>query len=402
MKAKRFISLLVICCMFLLPMPAFATDYYAENPEYVHTSTPSTTVESTEILWANTSNHSAATLTTLVIKTLIQSGDQVSMEWYDSSGNYFDSDAINGSTMTINAPSGAYGAKLVLETGSEAGDRWAWFSSGANSLGNTTYFPDPDTSGSGGGDDNDPIDFTPVVDELQNLQGQLSTIQGQFNNATSQLTAIQGQMNTIQGQISTVQGQFETVIDQLDTVQGQINTLDNHVVDIHDYLSTPRTSQPMTVNIPQVTIDPTPPPVEEPYQQPYQYDRATGQYELPPMVDSPGPLPLIPDPVTMEHDLPAVIDQPIQADQPVQIDPANVEDPIIRDPINMEQPIVQEPVRIEQPIAQDPPMREEPKQLTPFSPEPPIPKSPIINRSEPLNSEAPFTPDPPLTPNPPI
>lgn len=401
MKTKRFISLLVICCMFLLPVPAFAATYYAGTSIYLYLEAGDSNVQfSGSYHWAQ-SVPPLASIT--IVNNNFNSNCNVRVDWYDSYNNIIGTSNVssNGSNK-INGPAGnthfaIYGSCSDDETPSP--QPWSYIAYETDSQGNILIFDVPSAPPNG----SEPgVDITPVVNAIEVIQGQLSTIHGQFDNATSRLTAIQGHVNTIQGQISTVQDQFETVIDQLDTVQGQINTLDSHVQDIHDYISTPRTSQPITVNIPQVSIDPTPPPVEEPYQQPYQYNRPTGQYELPPMVDSPGPLPLIPDPVTMEHDLPAVIDQPIQADQPVQVDPAYVEDPIIRDPINMEQPIVQEPVRIEQPIAQDPPMREEPKQLTPFSPEPPIPKSPIINRSEPLNSEAPFTPDPPLTPNPPI
>lgn len=369
-----------------------------------------------DMLWGETGAH-RYTITAASIKTSLQSGDQVQVNWYDSSGDYFDYSIVSSSSVT--PPSGAYGAKIVLTSSSSSGDRWAWWSSATSSHGDTTHFPDPDTGGSGGGGGGDVIiDLSPVVNEIQVVQGQLVTIIGKLDDLIANGGGGGGTggdfgdvVAAIQSQTSAIGTKFNQVNGNLETIQWQLDTLDSHVVDIYDYISTPRTAAPFSVDMPEIIIDPTPPPIGDPPQPPYKYNRQPKQ--PPPFADSPGPLPFAPDPFVMEHDPPATINPPTQIEQPRELDPVNIQQPIERDPanvqqprdrdpVNVEQPRDRDPVNLQQPIERDPVNIQQPRAQDPVSVEQPITQSPIIQRSEPIQAGQPLQPAPPVTPDPPL
>jgi len=385
---SRKITLIIIACL-CAALPALAATYYADNPAYVYTSTPDATVVQSDTLWGSTPDHSVE-LTSTEVDWLVQDGDQVSINWYDVNGDVISVTDLNMSDatpVTAAAPSGTYSAKLVLNTGSAAGERWAWWHSATNANGDTTIFPDPDTGGGGGGDGD--VDLTPVVDELQVIQGQLDDIKGQLDTTpvVDELQAIKGKLDTIisdTGEINTKAGEIKNELVQLNVTADETNT---GVQNTYSYLSTPRQADAIDTSalgdVP--AIDPTPPPVEEPYQEPYQYNRNTIP-EMPPTIDSPGPLPIAPDPVVMEHDEPAQVDPPAELDEPLQPDPVNMDEPISPDPVSMDPPVTPDPVNMDPPVTPDPPIqRDEP-----------------IEWDEPIARDEPITPDPPIEPDPPM
>ena len=432
---RKITFLFFMTLSLLLPVQAFATDYYIEEFCGIHTSMPSSTIEDVRYIVSGQQTM-LGTITSATVKFLVQSGDQAKIKWYDQNGSLISTETINmgSSPVTATPPSGVYRGRLVIVTSSSEGDRWVWWHCFSASGGNTHYYADPDTSGSpdpGGST----VDLSPVINKLSAIQSQLDTVISKYNAVLNQLATIQGQLTTIQGQLdtlnsnvvtkfnavldqlTTIQEQLTTVQGQLTTIQGQLDTLNSNVVDIYEYFSTPRTSAPMTVEMPHLTVDPTPPPVEEPYQEPYIYNRPTQQYELPPMVDSPGPLPWAPEPTIMPHDPPAEIGPPKEIEQPRQRDPVQVEPPRVQDPSNREEPravspvgrdtpLAPTPVSMDPPHAQDPPNREAPRTQAPPSREEPRTVSPV-GRDTPLapapatNREQPIIPAPPLTPEPP-
>lgn len=380
MKKVTCIFLTIVTLLMFSAAPAVATTYYASDPVYVTTSDPNDTVTQSEILWGVAGTHNA-TITSATVKLQLKDGDQVSVNWCDSSGDTIDTSSVNtgSSTVSLSPPSGAYGALLELDSGSESGSRWAWWYSVTNSQGNTTIFPDPDTNGSGGSGGETPVDLGPVVDELQVIQYQITNVQNKMDNVVSQLSTISSQIDSatseISGKLDDISGQLTTITGQLTTIQGQLDDIESDIEDIYDYISTPRLSQPLTTNLPNITFDPTPPAVTEPQQQPYLYNRPTQQ--MPSFIDSPGPLPISPDPVTMEHEPAAIVAQPRLADQPVTLDP-----------VTKEEPRTTNPVTVEEPRTQDPVARETPR----------ITESPI-QMNEPITRDNPITPDAPLVPD---
>jgi len=84
------------------------------------------------------------------------------------------------------------------------------------------------------------------------------------------VAAIQEQTEAIGEQIEDMSTQISG---HLTTIQGQLNDIDSDILDIYDYISTPRTSQPFTLDLPEITIDPTPPDITETPQQAYEYNR---------------------------------------------------------------------------------------------------------------------------------
>jgi len=406
---KRLLHFAVILIILIyLPSPVFAALYTASNPVYVSTSIPNTSVEQSEILWGviypNSSIHNGV-LTSGTVRFSIQPGDQVSINFVDSSGNFMSTMSLDtsSSSVTFNAPFGAYGAKLVLNTGSSTGDRAAWWSSGSNSFGNTTTFPPPNIGDVGNGGvgktDGTDVDLTPVVDELQMIVLKLDSIISKINTSNGSSVDLSGVISAINDQTSEIGSRFDDVTSGLNDIKGQLNTLnshavdikdkldilDNHVVDIYDYLSTPRSSEPFSVDLPTMTVDPTPPPITEPQQQPYVYNRQSPQ--MAPFVDSPGPLPLAPDPTTMPHDSPREIDSPVQKD------PVSMDSPRTLDPVSMDSPRQPDPI-----MTQDPVIKEEPRTLDPVSMDAPIQPEPEREIEQPRGRENPLQPDPPLTP----
>lgn len=404
MKKVSYLTV-AVALFFLFTYPALATTYTASSPVYVSSSTSNTTVVQTDILWGVQLTHDVP-ITSGTVSFSLQQGDQVSVNWLDSSGNLVTTTNLDtsGASASVSAPSGAYGAQLVLNTGSSTGDRTAWWTSVANANGDSTSFPAPSTGG-GSTEDGTTIDITPIVDSLQVIQDQLTTIQGQLDNISSGsstssgqlediVSAINNETSTLGGKLDDVTGQLDSIGGQLDDIKGQLDTIDSHVVDIYDYISTPRTSQPFTMNLPQMTVDPTPPPITEPPQQPYTYDRNLPQ--MPPFIDSPGPLPLAPDPTAMAHDPPAQINPPRQAEQPLTPDPVNRQQPMTVDPVTRDNPLQPDPVNREQPIAQDPVTREAPRTITPSVIEQPITMSAPVGTETPYERTAPIVPDPPM------
>ncbi|MDD2230790.1 MAG: hypothetical protein PHY48_15495 [Candidatus Cloacimonetes bacterium] len=397
-------------------------------PEYVHTSSPNTTVEQSEISWGEQHVH-GLTIVETVVKIQAQPGDQVMLRWYDSNGNSFGSSTISGTVCHVTPPAGTYGAKLILTSSSATGDRWAWRHSGTNSAGNTSFCPDPDLTSTTGvldelGDVNSTllvlsdvlsqlltelqsqygsvtVDFSAVLGELESINSSLGTVNNRLDSVVSGLDSVVSGLDsvvsgldTVNSNLETVNNRLDSVVSGLDTVNSNLeivnnrldsvisglDTIDSHVVDIYDYFSTPRTPQAFSIDMPNMSIDSTPPAITEPHQQPYTYDRPTQQFEMAPFVDSPSPLPIIPEPTIMPHEPPSVIDQPLLLDQPVNVNP----------------PLQLDPVIISEPLTMDPPKREEPLPITP------IERDQVLDRQQPLGTDSPITPDPPITPSPPL
>lgn len=383
-----FLTIVLLMCS---AVPAVATTYYASNPVYVTTSDPNDTVTQYEILWGVAGTHNA-TITSATVKLQIQDRDQVSVNWCDSSGDTFDTTSVNTGSSTVNLtpPSGAYGASLVLTSSSETGSRWAWWYSVTNSQGNTTIFPDPNT-GSGGGSTT--IDLSPVVSALQIIQGQLTDIQDQLDSLTSNssssssqlgdiITAINNQTSDIGDILDDMSTQLDTISGQLTSIMGKLDDIDSDILDIYNYISTPRTSQPFTLDLPEITIDPTPPDITEAPQQPYVYNKNLP--EMPPFIDSPGPISLAPDPVAMVHDPPPEVDVPLAVDpvtkeNPLQIDPVTKDSPLQMDPVSRENPLQMDTVTMETPRTVDNPIQiDQPR-----------------DRDNPISPDLPLVPDPP-------
>ena len=375
---RKIFALAVALALLVAASPAWATTVNWPSPFYVYTSASNTTLVSTDYLLASSVNDGTL-LTDATVSWQIQPGDGIGIQWFDRTGTQISSSHLDTSNTTatgvdVTPPSNAYAAKLVLITGSGSGDRYVWWHTSTNSLGVVTIYPDPTVS-----------------QPPPNSGGTTPTSGGGGSVTTSTTTNVDmsgviDAINAVGGQLSTIINNQGTMITQLDDVKGKLDTVISTLGDMDSYLTTPRQSQSLDTSAlgDAPTFDPTPPPVTEPPQQPYTYDRQTPQ--MPPYVDSPGPLPVNPDPVAMAHDPPAQVDPPATMDQPRTPDPVHVDAPLTPN-----QPLSITPPHMDAPLTPDPVHMDAP--LTPQTPAQP---------QQPLTPDVPLSPQPALTPQPPL
>lgn len=398
---KRLIVIATVILLLLSSCyPAFAATF-TNAPVYITTSDPNSGAISGPGQYVVADRGDGApppyVVSVKIAYAGLQSGDDVSVIFLDYADSVLSEENVSSSGSTISAPSNTWKVKLHLVTGSGTATRWVWFSEGYNTDGNTTIFEAPDTSGGEPTPDPTPdptdptCDLTPVVTELQTIQGQLTTVMSGVDGVNSRLDTVSDRLNSVISELGGVNDRLDTTNSRLNSVIDRLDGVNDRLDTIHNYFSTPRTASPINVDLPNVPIDPTPPVVEEPYREPYNYNRP--QPSPPPTpVDSPGPLPLAPGPehYVLEHDDPATVDPP------GKIDPPTIDEPLERDPVTMDPP-----------ASIDPPMRDEPQDPDPVVKDPPATKDEPLGRDTPLTPDvpigrdAPLAPDPPLNPDPP-
>ena len=148
---KRLCTIIMLCLILNLVIisNAYAVTSTSTTPYYADTSTPSTSVDSGSILWADPAN-TTATLETVVFGYSVQSGDSLFFDFYDSTGNLiyestYTNSSLGGSLSNISTNySPNNGLKLRMVSSALSGDRNFYIQSVTNSWGNTTIFPAPD------------------------------------------------------------------------------------------------------------------------------------------------------------------------------------------------------------------------------------------------------------------
>lgn len=395
----------IIITVFMLAwscVPAFAATYYANTSIYIYLDAGDNNVPFTGgYHWAQ----SYPPITSItIVNNSFSTNCNVRIDWHDSSNNVIGSSNVssNGSN-TVSGPAGNRGFTIYgscSDATTPSPQPWSYIHSETDSQGNILIFDAP--SAPSGGDSGSPVDLSPITDALQVISGRLNNVVATINSQTStiggKIDTMSGKLDTIRGRLDSVLGKLDSVLGRLDTIKGKLDDIDTSIRTIYNYISTPRTSQPLTTSLPTVNFSPTPPPVTEPYQNPYVYDRPSPQ--MPPFVGSPGPLPSSPDPWVMEHDPAAEIEQPKQIeqvpkDEPRVPDPTNMDPPANLDPVNMDTPVVQDPVNVDTPVAQDPVSIEAPKIRDPVNMDTPI------QAEQPKGKDNPLSPAPPLIPDPP-
>lgn len=320
---------------------------------YVSTSETGITKVHVEYLLANTESRNG-TFTAITMSWEIQSGDRIKIQWWDENLDSLGTSQVSVSrtsarNTSISYPSGAYAAKIVLETGSSEGYRCVWWKTATNSLGNTAVFSDPDLSGN--------ADRSSAFRDLKKMYDYISTPRTPSPIQPPSLPSIPYNQAPIQ-----------------------------------------------PPSLPPKTFNPEPPPISEPYQPPYKYERP--EPSVPNPESPPAPLPYAPDPVDIPHDDPGTIDNPKPLDPPVEQEPPGTKDPVqldppremdppgVGDPVQMDPPITMEPPKASEPVQMEPPMVRDPVQI-----DPPYTKDPV--QMDPPGVRDPVLVDPPLLPTPP-
>lgn len=329
---------------------------------YVSTSEPGITKVHAEYLLANTEARSG-TFTAITMSWEIQSGDRIKIQWWDENLNSLGTSQVSVSSTSarrasISYPSGAYAAKIVLETGSSEGYRCVWWKTATNSLGNTVIFNDPNLSGN--------EEQSSAFRNIKKIYDYISTPSTPQPIQTPSMPPV-------------------------------------------PYDTTPIQSP----QLPTKNIDPNPPPISEPYQQPYKYDRPDPS--IPEPVAPPAPLPYAPDPVEVPHDdpidtePPGTIESPVDQDPPGTIDtPREMDPPGVGDPVQIDPPLPIEPPMVSDPVQIEPPIARDPVQMDPPGVRDTVPMDPPLQPTTPYTAESPYelqdtyTMNPPLTRQPPL
>lgn len=389
---KKPLCLIIAALLLMISAyPALAATYNANTSIYIYLKAGDNNAQfSGSYHW--TQSYPPINSVTIVNNNF-SANCNIKIDWYDSSNNVIStSNANSNGNNTINGPAGnthfaIYGS--CSDSSTPSPQPYSYILSETDSQGNVLIFDAPAPPSGGGGT----VDLTPIVGALQTIQGQLNDIKGELSSLGSGGVPggdISDIVDAIQDQTSDITGEISSMSSQL---SGKLTTINSKLQDIYGYISTPRTSQPLTVNMPETTFDPTPPVVSEPYQQPYKYDKPPAQTQ--PFADSPGPLPMPPDPWTMEHDPAANIEQP------KQIDPVIKDTPRAQDPVNIDAPIPQDPVIKDTPRAPDPVIKDTPRTPDPVATETPRVINVPIQPAQPAGRDNPVTPAAPIAPTPP-
>lgn len=162
MKKLTITSLLAIAFIILnfifVPNAAYAYTAQASAPYGVSTTTTGTWVTSGDILWADTTNHSAY-LTSFTYEVYVPNLlDGFSIDYYDSNGNligknpipldvgYVQPNTVATFPVTVNPLHGQYPSGIILELNGQTstpGERYVYIDSATNNEGNTSTFPPP-------------------------------------------------------------------------------------------------------------------------------------------------------------------------------------------------------------------------------------------------------------------
>lgn len=408
-KKRLITTILTLIMIILIPAASYGRDIYKTEPNYIYTAISNTSIVQDGYYVANASSNDGTLFTNISVSWEIKEGDSLEIRWYDRWQNRIsmtslDIDNTSVRNRAVSVPSGTYGAKLVLITGSATGNRYFWYATSDTTSGIHAIWPDPTIEP----DPEDPPTEPPpsvgdepvggsvptiVVDnsEMISLLQQLLVKLDGFSCICNNLQIISGKLDQLTLDINAHFGVIEGQLDQInDDMNTHFENIEEKFDDLNNYLMTPRQPDSYTnQDIPGVSFDPTPPEIEEDYAEPYVYDRPDPV--VPDAIDSPPPLPTNPDPTIMEHDLPIAQDNPVSPAAPVtptaplQPDAANMDPPLAKTPVTMSAPLERDQVSMEQPITQNAPITKD----SPATPDPAKAR------------QAPLAPTPPIEPTPP-